>query len=61
MKARARADHWDEELILVREEMQRVLQYTIYKSDWWMGQAERRQDAMCDLLDGLQALQIPNL
>jgi hypothetical protein len=36
LKARARALRWTEELILLREEMHRVLRFLDAKADWWI-------------------------
>ncbi|KDQ53132.1 hypothetical protein JAAARDRAFT_137621, partial [Jaapia argillacea MUCL 33604] len=33
--ARARAERWKEEVVLLQEEMQRVLEFLKWKSEWW--------------------------
>ncbi|KAJ7601666.1 hypothetical protein DFH06DRAFT_939375, partial [Mycena polygramma] len=35
MRARARAERWREEVILVEEEMRRVLEFCRWKAQWW--------------------------
>ncbi|KAG6823380.1 hypothetical protein H0H92_010437, partial [Tricholoma furcatifolium] len=45
LKARARDRRWREELILLEEEMRRVLQYTEWKAFWW---AERASQCAMD-------------
>ncbi|KAF7367949.1 hypothetical protein MSAN_00860000 [Mycena sanguinolenta] len=42
MKAHARADRWREELILVEEEMRRVLEFCAWKARWWHEWIEAR-------------------
>lgn len=42
-KVRVRKQRWEEEVLLVQEEMCRVLQFHLWKSQWWQGQANRRQ------------------
>ncbi|KAJ6459377.1 hypothetical protein C8R47DRAFT_1081340 [Mycena vitilis] len=39
-KARARADRWQEELILLEEEMRRVLEFCSWKARWWEARVE---------------------
>jgi hypothetical protein len=41
-KAKARADRWEEEVILLDEEMRRVLQFCRWKADWWVAQVPQR-------------------
>ncbi|KAJ7669560.1 hypothetical protein DFH06DRAFT_1321616 [Mycena polygramma] len=43
-KARARAGRWREELILVDEEMRRVLEFCAYKARWWEARLEPQRD-----------------
>ncbi|KAJ7751019.1 hypothetical protein B0H14DRAFT_2541294 [Mycena olivaceomarginata] len=43
-RARARKDRWDEEVMLLREEMRRVLRYLEWQAQWWRDQATRRKD-----------------
>ncbi|KAJ7462586.1 hypothetical protein FB451DRAFT_991024, partial [Mycena latifolia] len=55
MKARARADRWREELILVDEEMQRVLVYCTWKANCWTDRVALREDVSPELPEGLRA------
>ncbi|KAJ3500804.1 hypothetical protein NLJ89_g9630 [Agrocybe chaxingu] len=43
-KSRARAARAKEEVLLLREEMRRVLQFLEWKAKWWLGRAEFRSD-----------------
>ncbi|KAJ7846077.1 hypothetical protein B0H14DRAFT_2584366 [Mycena olivaceomarginata] len=54
-KARARAERWREELILLEEEMRRVLEFCAWKAHWWDDRAEARSDVMPELAEGLRA------
>jgi hypothetical protein len=54
-KSKARADRWSEEVILVREEMRRVIQYFDWKANWWVSQADCRTEASLGLKQGLHA------
>ncbi|KAG6809653.1 hypothetical protein H0H92_015320 [Tricholoma furcatifolium] len=53
MKARARAERWREEVILLEEEMRRVLQYCGWQAEWWDQQARSTNSAALD--EGLHA------
>jgi hypothetical protein len=55
-KVMARAARWNEELLIVQEEIRRVLAFFSWKSSWWIDQAARRKinnDAA--LVDGIHA------
>jgi hypothetical protein len=54
-KARARADRWEEEVILLDEEMRRVLEFCRWKEAWWKEQVPRRDGVSAPLADGLLA------
>ncbi|KAJ7624691.1 hypothetical protein FB45DRAFT_836724 [Roridomyces roridus] len=54
-KARARAQRWREELLLVDEEMRRVLVYCGWKAAWWEARAGARTNVPHDLAEGLRA------
>lgn len=54
-KARARADRWKEELILLEEEMRRVLQFCAWKGRWWEGRVHCGRNVSPELEEGLQA------
>ena len=40
-KARARAHHWQEECLLLDEEMGHVLRYFSWRAEWWKNIAEQ--------------------
>jgi hypothetical protein len=42
LKAKARADRWEEEVALVSEEMRRVERYLESEKNWWIQQSSRR-------------------
>lgn len=42
-KVRARKQRWEEEVLLLQEEMRRVVMFHEWKSQWWRNQAGRRQ------------------
>lgn len=54
-KAKARADCWEEEVILLDEEMHRVLVFCQWKATWWLEQAPWRKDLPPQLVEGLHA------
>jgi hypothetical protein len=55
-KVMARAARWKEELLIVQEEMRRVLVFFSWKSSWWVDQAARRRiDENAELVDGIHA------
>ncbi|KIK59210.1 hypothetical protein GYMLUDRAFT_170046, partial [Collybiopsis luxurians FD-317 M1] len=54
-KARARAQHSREELLLVDEEMHWVITYTTHRAQWWLQQSNRWMDIDVALKDGLVA------
>ncbi|KAJ7065997.1 hypothetical protein B0H15DRAFT_794417 [Mycena belliarum] len=54
-KGRARADRWQEELILLEEEMRRVLQYCAWKANWWDQRRYSRKGVSPELAEGLCA------
>jgi hypothetical protein len=41
-QTRARMCRWDEELLIIQEEMRRVLSFYEWRSAWWLEQANRR-------------------
>jgi hypothetical protein len=57
-KAKARVDRWEEKVVLVNEEMRRIISYGEWKAVWW-----RDQPALClpllghniGLVEGLKA------
>lgn len=44
-KSKARAERWHEEVLLLTEEMRRVIEYFEWKARWWRIQGPRRVDA----------------
>jgi hypothetical protein len=55
-KVKARAARWNEESLIVQEELRRVLAYFSWKSSWWDDRATRRMvDNDPALVDGIQA------
>ncbi|PPQ76700.1 hypothetical protein CVT26_004470 [Gymnopilus dilepis] len=54
-KSRARAARGREEVMLLKEEMNRVLKYLEWKADWWRSRVDLRGDMSSDLREGLRA------
>jgi hypothetical protein len=54
-KTHARANRWEEEVLLVREEMRRVIMFLDWKATWWDSQGPRRSDVRDDIKAGLAA------
>ena len=55
-KVQARAARWHEELLIIQEEIRRVLAFFSWKSSWWVEQAARRVvDNDPALVDGIRA------
>ena len=54
-KAKARADRWEEEVVLLDEEMCRVLEFCQWKASWWAEQVPRREALPAPLTEGLKA------
>jgi hypothetical protein len=52
-KARARMKRWDEELLLVQEEMRRVLEFHKWKAAWWRTQSALRTHDDTAILSGI--------
>jgi hypothetical protein len=50
-KSQARCERWNEELMLVVEEMRRIPWYMEWKAQWWEQQATRRFEDGTVLLD----------
>ncbi|KAJ7604326.1 hypothetical protein FB45DRAFT_769378 [Roridomyces roridus] len=55
LKARARAHRWREDLLLLDEEMRRVLAFCQWKADWWDTQMTARSVGSEALAEGLRA------
>ena len=54
-KTQARAHRWQEEVLLVQEEMHRVIAFLDWKASWWQSQSQRRSDVRDDIKAGLSA------
>lgn len=54
-KARARAMRWSEEVLLLQEEMRRVLAYHAWHARWWNDQAYRWSDLSAEQMEGVAA------
>jgi hypothetical protein len=54
-KTHARANRWQEEVLLVTEEMRRVIAFLDWKASWWRAQGSHRDDVRADIQDGLLA------
>jgi hypothetical protein len=54
-KSRAHAARAMEEILLLREEMRRVLEFLRWKADWWSRRIKSRTTADASLSEGLQA------
>jgi hypothetical protein len=57
-KAKARADHWEEEVMLLNEEMCQTLEFCSWKANWWETQITQWESYLLpdDLLtEGLKA------
>jgi hypothetical protein len=54
-KAQARKDRWEEEAVLVQEEMRRVITYHEWRARWWQSRAACRSDADDSVLHGVAA------
>jgi hypothetical protein len=52
-KQRARMMRWQEESMILQEEMRQVLAWFEWKADWWEGQALLRKDGDPDMLHGV--------
>ena len=54
-KAKARADRWGEEVVLLDEEMRRTLEFCSWKAAWWESRITQRVPSDGPLADGLRA------
>jgi hypothetical protein len=46
---------WNEELLIIQEEMRRVLAYFEWKSSWWLEQANQRSSLEASVQSGVMA------
>ncbi|KAJ7456847.1 hypothetical protein B0H11DRAFT_2243727 [Mycena galericulata] len=54
-RAKARKVRWEEEVLLLREEMRRVLRYLDWQVEWWQARVSVRPEASPELRAGLAA------
>jgi hypothetical protein len=54
-KSKARAERWHEEILLLCEEMCRIIEYFGWKARWWKIQGPRRCDAGVEVQNGAVA------
>jgi len=54
-KSQARVKHWEEEVLIIQEEMRRVIQYFEWKGTWWHEQAGVRTEGEISILHGVRA------
>ncbi|KAJ6463769.1 hypothetical protein C8R47DRAFT_992319 [Mycena vitilis] len=54
-RAKARKRRWEEEVLILREEMRRVLRYLEWQAQWWMARVSLRDDECPELQAGLRA------
>ncbi|KAJ7115521.1 hypothetical protein C8R43DRAFT_1138146 [Mycena crocata] len=54
-RARARKTRWEEEVMLLTEEMRRTLRYLTWQANWWEARAEARPNATPQIRAGLRA------
>ncbi|KAJ7704636.1 hypothetical protein B0H14DRAFT_2647595 [Mycena olivaceomarginata] len=54
-RARARKVRWSEEVMLLREEMRRVLRYLAWQGVWWRAHALLRSDVSRSITAGIEA------
>jgi len=54
-RTRARKQRWEEEVLLVQEEMRRVILFCHYRAEWWDKRVALRTDMFLDLRDGVRA------
>jgi hypothetical protein len=55
VKSKARADRWNEEVQLVKEEMWRVLAFLEWKAVWWTEEGGGKLGVTPDIADGIRA------
>ena len=54
-QTRARMCRWKEELLIIQEEMRRVLAFFEWRSTWWLDQANRRKNLESSIKSGIVA------
>ena len=53
LKARARTQRWNEELLIVQEEMQRAIVYLKWKEAWWHEKSSLQDHGDGTILSGV--------
>jgi hypothetical protein len=61
VRAKARAERWQEEVVLLDEEMRRVIDFGLWKAEWWSTQANKCCSLPNPLSDSADALLSPPL
>ena len=54
-KSKARVDRWFEEVLLLAEEMRRILWFLKWKAEWWTSQQSSRLGIRPDIQEGMTA------
>lgn len=54
-KTQARKQRWEEEVLLIQEEMRRVVKFHEWKAQWWQGQAGRCSGNDGSIIHGISA------
>lgn len=54
-RSHARKDRWEEEVLIIQEEMRRVITYHEWKAEWWRSRAMRRSGLDAATLQGVAA------
>ena len=54
-KVQARKQRWEEEVLLIQEEMRRVVMFFEWKAQWWRSRAHCRSDADDGIIHGVVA------
>lgn len=54
-KCRARKERWEEEVLIIQEEMGRAIKYQLWRAQWWRVQRGRRTDGDRATLHGIAA------
>ncbi|KAF9460988.1 hypothetical protein BDZ94DRAFT_1168522, partial [Collybia nuda] len=54
-KARARAHRWQEECLLLQEEMRRIEQYFQWQADWWVARGSGASNSDPTVTQGMVA------
>ncbi|KAK7436258.1 hypothetical protein VKT23_019222 [Stygiomarasmius scandens] len=69
-KAKARMDRWREEVMLLKEELRRMIDYALWKSEWWLERRSGKDDIIyeglvlnesavtADLVEGINAFSL---